>query len=130
MVDLLEWGWKIGAALGGVAGTVVMLLFAWGRWSADRQYVTREEFAAWRTDHGEEHDEVEAALADGRERFARIETKLDHLPTRGDIEQLQRSIGELGRVHAEIEGVQRTLTTIQETVSMLVTNEIKGRAAS
>lgn len=129
MVEILDWAWKIGAALAGVGGAVVMLLFAWGRWSADYQYVTREEFASWREAHGEEHDEVEAALADGRERFARIEVKLDHLPTRGDIEQLQRSIGELGRVHAEIEGVQRTLTTIQETVSMLVTNEIKGRIA-
>lgn len=114
----LDSAWKLGALLGGVAGVV----WAWLKWSATADLVTRDQFEAFKQRHAEEHEEMERALAEGSVRFARIETQLQHLPTREDIQRLSES---LGRTSTNVEAMMRSMQGLQEQVTMLVRKGMK-----
>jgi hypothetical protein len=115
----LDVAWKIGLLLAGLAS----MLWAWLKWSARHDLVTRVEFETWKMRHAEDHDAVDTALAEGAVRFARIETQLQHLPTREDIAQLAAA---LGATSSDVKALMRSMSGLQDQVTMLVQREMNG----
>jgi len=109
----LDIAWKLGLLLTGF-GTG---LWAWLKWSARHDLVTRADFERWKVEHAQAHEELEEALAEGSVRFTKIETKMEHLPTKEDIAALQSALAKTG---ANVDAMLRSMTGMQEQLNMLV----------
>lgn len=115
---LLKW-WPI---IGSLFGTVVSILVGWVAWSAKKQFVTHDQFIAFRDEHSEEHGKIDAALADGDAEFRVIKTKLENLPSRQEIEEtVGRAVAPLV---VSIDAVKEATGGIQESVQMLLGHEL------
>jgi len=102
----------------GVIGTLLSLVFGWAWWSLRKAMVTHEQFAQYRDEHGEEHDELEGRLARGEERFARLETTLKNLPTKDEVADLrikmERLSGDIRVATAILQRVEHPVRTMVE----------------
>lgn len=112
-MEYLDIAWKLGLLLTGV-GTG---LWAWLKWSARHDLVTRKDFERWQAEHALAHQELEDALEEGSIRFAKIETKMEHLPTKDDIAGLQQTLAKTG---ANVDAMLRSMAGMQEQLNMLV----------
>lgn len=90
----------------------------------------REDIAVYREGHAQTHAAIAERLHDGEVRFARLDTTLGHLPTREDMEAVSNVLAimraDLSGLAATSDGIRGAVAGLQETVNMLVKNEIQG----
>jgi hypothetical protein len=115
---LLKW-WPI---IGSLFGTVISILVGWIAWSAKKQFVTHDDFTAFRDEHSAEHGKIDAALANGDAEFRVIRTRLENLPSRQEIEEtVGRAVAPLA---VSIEAVKTSTDGIQELFQTLLNHEL------
>lgn len=79
-------------------------LLTWAVWSLGRRFLPREEFEAYKTAHGDDHEEIGDQLQAGREQFTRIESDLKHLPTLRHIDELKAQLHAVDKGVVELNG--------------------------
>ncbi|MBN2752600.1 MAG: DUF2730 family protein [Rhodospirillaceae bacterium] len=132
-MDWLDWLKLVGPAL---LSVIVLPVLRWSiKRGIDEQVISAvAPIKAAQVDfqkfHTEEHKILDRRLQEGEVRFAKTEAALQHLPTKEDLEDLNRSLATvhsgLAGLAATMDGMRGAVTGLQETVNMLVQNEIKG----
>ena len=117
---ILAW-WPVMSA---VFGSLLAGLGVWIAWSAHKQFVTHDQFVAFREDHETEHDEVTERLARGEARFAQLEATLADLPTKNDIADLKI---QMERLAGDIRVVTAILQRVEGPVRTIVDGALEGR---
>lgn len=127
-MDTGNWAEWTGVALQ-VAGATAIPAFGAAMWAIRRAMVTRQDFADWAKDHEVEHEHLEDRLAAGEVRFARVETTLEHLPTKGDVDEVRTQVGRVeGAVQAltaGVEGLTRAVGSMGDQLNILLSTHIK-----
>ncbi len=118
LIETVRLGWEVAA---GVSVVIVGLMNRSLR-AALRVMVTKAELTVHMDKHTQEHEDLEKRLAEGDVRFTRIETTLDHLPTRKDIDDLTRH---LSQISADIAAVSAKVQGLCIQVHQLVQNELE-----
>lgn len=106
-------------------------------WWLSKSFATRtdhETTAKQITDylaaHDRQHDELESRLALGEREFTQIKADLKHMPTRSDIQALDRRINEVLSVIAvqseKISSIAGTLNGVKENVALLMEHHLKS----
>ncbi len=115
-MQMPEW-MDTAAQLGGLIGGLLGSAGALALWIARQTLVTKSDLQDQAVRHGEDHEELEARLAAGEARFARLEATLANLPSKDEISALKvemaRLSGDIRVVSAvlqRVEGPVRTLT--------------------
>lgn len=123
--DWVGIAFKVAAAL----AVVLSVVFGWALWSLRREVVTRQDFADWAKTHEDEHERLEDRLSDGDVRFARMETTLEHLPTKSDVEKVRSEVGQVAgavqALSAGMDGLTRAVGSIGEQFNMLLQNHVR-----
>lgn len=113
----------------GVAGGILSLGFGAFLWAARREWVTRQDFAAWTGAHAETHDELDQRLDRGEVRFERLEGKIDHLATREDLGVLTKSLSDVAAsvngLRVAVDAVDKSVQAVNRLTQMLIENELK-----
>lgn len=118
-IEMLRLGWEVLAAI----AVVIFGVMNRNLRSALQVMATKAELTAHKDDHDEEHRVLDNRLADGDVRFARIETTLNHLPTRQDLDGINAL---LGKISENLARVDATVTELKVSTRQLVQNELAG----
>lgn len=124
-MDWIEVAFKVA----GVIGSGLAFLVGAGLWMARREWLTRADFERWRGNHAEAHTDLDKRLDNGEVRFARIESKIDHLATRDDLATLSQSVSGVAAsvegLRVAVDGVRDSVNAVNRLTEMLLQNELK-----
>ncbi|MBI2235397.1 MAG: DUF2730 family protein [Magnetospirillum sp.] len=115
MDDLLKW-WPILVVLANGLGLWIM-------WSLSKKFVPKADFDTFRSSHEEQHDELDEQLKEGELRFARLDERLGHLPTKDDLVGLRINIE---RLSGDIRVATAVLRKVEGPVDLVVENAMNG----
>ncbi|MBB4267779.1 DUF2730 family protein [Roseospira visakhapatnamensis] len=132
---LLDWL----AGLGAWAGLITMAGLGVVLWRLWPVFAPRSDVSAlatdvrrWRDAHGGAHVEITQRLDRGEARFARLEARIEGLPTHADMTALTTLVAEVGgqvrELNGRLDGLTRVSTRLERSVDMLMENELaQGR---
>ncbi|WP_142850968.1 DUF2730 family protein [Telmatospirillum sp. J64-1] len=130
MAEWSEW-LKMALMIGGTAGGAVSTICAWIIWAMRREWVTKAELSVFQTRHAEQHAELDRRLHAGEVRFERLETTLNHMPTKEDLDRISQQVGLIAAnvqgIQSTVEGVNKAVAGLQDTVNTLVHIGLEGR---
>lgn len=117
MEDFVRTWWPLAAFF-------VNAVVLWAAWSLRRGFVTKEQFDAYRDEHDEEHDALIGRLNAGDVRFTRLETILEHMPTKEDVDALIERLGQTGieiaGLRGDIKAINAVIRAVQRDNDLLV----------
>lgn len=106
------------------------LVYGWILWSVGKGVASKEELAAEREARQTEDRRIEGQLKDSVQvvdrRLLKIETEVQHLPTKDDIASLRQ---ELTKLNGAVAGSERELQSISRALTRVEDSLAKGHPA-
>lgn len=129
METILEW-WPVALAVANLIGGPALLWHLSKRFAAKKDHdQLAEALTRHVSGHVQTHADLDRRLAQGEREFAAIKADIEHLPTKEDIEVVNKGIAGLtatvSALDATVRGVDKAIGGLQETVSMLLQNELR-----
>jgi len=117
-----------------VINAFVLLLGGWALWSLAKKFVTHENFDVYLSSHAQDHHKLDERMSEGDTRFTRLETSMNNLPTRADIQNLTESLAKItdrvSELNGRFSGIERSLSVLSDNVNAIIKHELaEGRDA-